>query len=847
MSPSKKNTRLWVLLADLNVKNLSLSLPLISALAPTGSGMGLESVEMGYASATLTMQQRSTLQALLPSGTRLPDQAIQKGGFLQADLTAGGKPHLFYVPLTTTKKKAKKQKAKNKASPSGSPALLDANTSGVVWWESGQSAGPVNLDRIGVGYGDGSVLLLADASVRAGGLLLETRGLGVAVPLSGTHVPAFRLDGLGLGYDRAPLTIAGEFLKLEKAGYSLAVGGAAVVSTPVVSLTAMGYYAQRTGSADPSLFVFGMLDLKEKALGPPCFRVTRLAAGFGYHTLVRTPAIKEVASFPFVRMLDEPGSQETLGVLDDILGRSGHPAWVEPHPGRMWLAAGLHAVVYELVDVSAVAVVQFGDDLCLGLYGRASAQFPRKPASAWASVGLDVSAEYRSSTDTLAVDVAVSDGSFILDRNCRLTGSAAVRVWFGGSAHPGDFVITVGGYHPRYQRPRHYPDAERLGIDWNVGGGITVSGGCYAALTPHAFMAGFKATAHGEWGPANLDVSVYADALIQWDPLYFDLDFGGSVRGSVGPFSAEVHADGQVWGPPVGGHARVSILGFGIDVDFGSDRRDSANALSAGEFRKRMLPGGEESAGDSKVVQVAALGGLLPGARPAAGTGGKGGSGDEVWAVGSDGFTVAVTTAVPATGVRVNGRDTDAKLTGDLHIRPMQRAKTAESYSSGLDVTVLRDGKPVPVDPKLPHAWTATASRHAVPAALWGRREDGDLPADTLIGGYATGVTLAQPVSEHADPKHLSDEVWNKEIFPVEVPKELPPPAYPSTAGGDILTRLGLDLRSAATRATRGGILAELKALKIPGLATPPDDALDVFSAQPDDYLDAVPRVPATN
>jgi len=29
-------------------------------------------------------------------------------------------------------------------------------------------------------------------------------------------------------------------------------------------------------------------------------------------------------------------------------------------------------------------------------------------------------------------------------------------------------VITLGGYHPAFQKPTHYPEVPRLGLNWNV-------------------------------------------------------------------------------------------------------------------------------------------------------------------------------------------------------------------------------------------------------------------------------------------------------------------------------------------------------------------------------------------
>ena len=62
--------------------------------------------------------------------------------------------------------------------------------------------------------------------------------------------------------------------------------------------------------------------------------------------------------------------------------------------------------------------------------------------------------------------------------------------WFAGSGHEGDWVFTVGGYHPAFQIPDHYPRPDRLTILWDLGAGLTVTGQAYFAITPKVCMGG---------------------------------------------------------------------------------------------------------------------------------------------------------------------------------------------------------------------------------------------------------------------------------------------------------------------------------------------------------------------
>ena len=56
----------------------------------------------------------------------------------------------------------------------------------------------------------------------------------------------------------------------------------------------------------------------------------------------------------------------------------------------------------------------------------------------------------------------------MIDPACHLTGGFAFYVWFGDNPHSGQFVLTLGGYHPDFSPPSYYPSVPRLGFNWPV-------------------------------------------------------------------------------------------------------------------------------------------------------------------------------------------------------------------------------------------------------------------------------------------------------------------------------------------------------------------------------------------
>ena len=68
----------------------------------------------------------------------------------------------------------------------------------------------------------------------------------------------------------------------------------------------------------------------------------------------------------------------------------------------------------------------------------------------------------------LGIDGILTENSFLLTPDCRLSGGFAFYTWFKGT-HAGDFVVTVGGYHPKFNVPAHYPKPARIQFGFDMG------------------------------------------------------------------------------------------------------------------------------------------------------------------------------------------------------------------------------------------------------------------------------------------------------------------------------------------------------------------------------------------
>ncbi|MGM9470242.1 DUF6603 domain-containing protein [Streptomyces murinus] len=595
--------------------------------------------------------------------------------------------------------------------------LLEAAASavGTVWYELNRSAGPIRAERVGLGYRGGRVLLLLDAEVDVGGVRLGTRGLGMSVSLDTARPdPRFQLEGLEVGFNRPPVEILGSLINISPPppGYSLAVGGAVTADFRAAHLQAVGFYAHPVTGSTPSFFVYGGIGSKN-GVGNSIVKVKEGRIGFGYNSSVRAPGIGDVGTFPFLVMLDSASARDPLELLGDLLKPHGPaPAWVSPSAGSVWLAGGLAGTLFEFADWRAVALLEFGPDFrnfSVNLLGHLSASFP-KQGSPFARVELDAHAGYSSVEDLLQMTAVLGPGCFLVSPSCKVSGGSALRMWFGGSAHAGDFVYTVGGYHPALAVPGHYPSVNRIAVDWPViPGHLRISGSYYFALTPSVLMLGGRIDVSVDFVvTAGLSASV--DAIVGWQPFQFDVGVDVNAWVDLGWPFGRVHggAHVQVWGSPTGGRVTIRTPFKDFDVPFGAGR-EPARPATWDDFRRNMLPG------DSDILRARPLSGLLPEVKGDQGPG-------AAWIASAGDFSLQIRSAIPMTRISAVGRTekifekpeswTVGQESPGLCIRPL-----AVAVSSELKLSISRDGQPL--DPAGQDKWQFSSVSEKVPGALW--------------------------------------------------------------------------------------------------------------------------------
>ena len=546
------------------------------------------------------------------------------------------------------------------------------------WWIAIQKGfGPLYLEQVGFGVTMPqrkieSVSLLLDARVSLFGLTAAVDDLSITyfVVKGDVFKPenwGVDLGGLAIGADIGPLSISGGLLK-SGSGDNVEYLGMLLGRFGVYGLTIYGGYGKTNGVV--SFFAVGAV------VGPiggvPAFFVTGIGGGFGINRALVVPTdLSQFANYPLIRALDvaataSPDPMQELRQLGQAF---------PPQPGHFWFAAGLSFTSFALVDGIAVVAMQFGDGFEFDLLGLARMALPR-PQFAIVSIELALVVRVSSKEGVIWVQGQLTDNSWLLYPDVRLTGGFAYVIWFAGP-HRGEFVLTMGGFHPDFHRDG-YPQVPRLGLQWRYGV-IVVKGGSYYALTSEAVMAGVDVSISADFGCAWARLSFGAHGIVFFDPFHFRVDAYARISAGITidtwfgdiTFSISVGATVTLEGPDFHGRASVDVGPCDVTVEFGSSDDHTTPKLTAAQFVPKYLE--EISSGVAQAISSIVSDGSVP---PRPGTNGvtaepPDGTAGRPFVVTAE-FSMTVTTQVPATRLDVGGTVSSHSPTHALAIAPMQ-------------------------------------------------------------------------------------------------------------------------------------------------------------------------------
>ncbi len=728
----KKNDKpVYFFAVDIPIDLKFSQLPLVGDSLRLDPPVGIDELQIVIASAALSEQDVTALNKLIakqPDDTLLIPSSVTQGTTIAAKLQMNG-PHEIVLPLTGAKKDDEQLLLRD-----GTPAEELVRADGAAtdgnyqaeakWFTLQKTLGPVHFEKVGVQYQASTLRFLLNAALSAAGLTLSVEGLSIGSSLK-KFKPVFELRGLGIDYKAGDIEIGGAFLRTTRDGRE-SYDGAAIIKTKQFALSALGSYTKLNG--EPSLFIYAFLDYPLG--GPSFFFITGLAAGFGYNRRLIAPSIDNVAEFPLItQAVSGKAPKDLVKALESLQQH------VPPDVGSIFLAVGVKFNSFKLVDSFALLTIEFGNNFAINLLGVSKAVVPTPEAgksvvTPLAQVEISWKATFNPADGCLGIDARLTPNSYILSKDCRLTGGYAFYSWFSG-LHAGDFVQTLGGYHPEFQVPEHYPKVPRLAFDWRVSSSLTIQGQAYYALTGSALMAGGHLEVLFREGELRAWLKLGANFLIAWKPYHYDaslyVNVGASYTFDIDllfghirvTISVDVGAQLHLWGPEFSGTARIDLSVISFTISFGADASQAPPPLKDwSTFQQSFLP-------PKDVCSISVKQGLVRKIED---------EGTECWVINPKQFSLMVDSAVPFKSAQAAGGELVKDGTTGFGVGPMAVGK--ERLQSKVSVTLKKDGRTVDGNFKY------LVIKKAMPVGLWGESAKPQVGGEKFLKDVPAGIEI---------------------------------------------------------------------------------------------------------
>jgi hypothetical protein len=359
-------------------------------------------------------------------------------------------------------------------------------------------------------------------------------------------------------------------------------------------------------------------------------------------------------------------------------------------------------------------------------------------------------ARFSTKEGLLLVQAQLTQNSYLLTRDCRLTGGFAFASFFDPNPNAGQFVLSIGGYHPSFHHDG-YPVVPRVGFVWSVASVLTISGQSYFALTSEAIMAGTRFTAALDLGFLWASLTLGVDAIVYFDPFKFIADGYAAIAAGV---TIDVHlgATVHIEGPDFHGSATIDLDVTSATIAFGDDTDNSTQLLSWTDFSAKYLTAG----GASALSAVPQAGQVTGSTTTSAGTT-PNGDADKPWKFVAE-WSLSVATTAAATQLQLPA----TLLTYSVSEVPGVAAMAIDTLTSTLTVNLTGsaggDVSPPILAPGDPneglHVQLVTAP---LPKGVWtANPNDGTVPSgDTITAG--TGFVLQVSATVEGATPAISD------------------------------------------------------------------------------------------
>jgi hypothetical protein len=195
----------------------------------------------------------------------------------------------------------------------------------------------------------------------------------------------------------------------------------------------------------------------------------------------------------------------------------------------------------------------------------------------------------------VAIDASLYDSRVL---HWTLSGDMALRSRLGSDPR---FVMSVGGWNPRFEPPSDFPDLRRAkACIGDSSGDPRLEFAGYFALTANTVQTGAKFFAKAEAGPATVKGHLQIDTLVEFNPFRFVVDFSAEFSVTVKGKGLSITIDGTLMGPGpfrVNGTVKIDIFLFSLTANLNVSIGPSKGSEELP--RARILPKLTAELGDS--------------------------------------------------------------------------------------------------------------------------------------------------------------------------------------------------------------------------------------------------------
>ncbi len=439
-----------------------------------------------------------------------------------------------------------------------------------------QAVGPVKLDAAHIGIDVGEEGIDTETSVNARLLLgpvtatVERIGVTVALSFQEGNLGLFGLSprfkpptGLGLAIATAGVT-GGGFLGFDpqRAEYS---GMLQLELAETLAIKALGLLTTRLPDGSKGFSLVLLLTAEGFAPIPVGlgFTLTGIGGLVALHRTVRTDVLREgLKTGTLNSVLFPPDPLRNAPQIFSDLRRVFPPTAGRHVVGPM---VQLRWGSPTLLTLDLALLVELPSPVRVVVLGRLQVLLPNQ-THPLVQIRMDALGVLDVSAETVALDATLYDSRIL---QFTLTGDMALRAGWGRQPQ---FVLAIGGFHPRFTPPPGLPALQRLALQLADGNSLQLRCQAYLAVTSNTVQFGARVDLHAAGGGFSFDGMLGFDAIIQLAPLAFEVDVGAALALRYrGRLLVGVSFKGRLAGPTpwqVEGKASIKILFFSVSVSF---------------------------------------------------------------------------------------------------------------------------------------------------------------------------------------------------------------------------------------------------------------------------------------